>query len=171
MAQAVKKPGFAMCRPGFFFLPLNAMRLTGTQSFFELKLLDFQDSRLPIGKSGPQVLELAVRSGWQRHRSVALGAVLRTDEIDQLIGWLRQMSEPHTRLPRLLFHDPSLAFDCLTADADECLLQIKLDQDLTPAWHVDPFAPFWIPVLTTRRAVEQAAEDLYAQFTTITGVV
>jgi hypothetical protein len=144
------------------------MILTGNQSFFELELLALQDNRLATDQPQSPVLELAVRSGWQRHRSVALGAALRTDELEQLVGWLRQMGQPHTQLPRLLFHDASLAFDCLTADADECLLQIKLDHDFTPAWHVNPLAPFWIPVLTTRLAVQQAADDLYTQFIQLT---
>ena len=144
------------------------MILTGNQSFFELQLLALQDNRLATDQPQSPVLELAVRSGWQRHRSVALGAALRTDELEQLVGWLRQMGQPHTQLPRLLFHDASLAFDCLTADADECLLQIKLDHDFTPAWHVNPLAPFWIPVLTTRLAVQQAADDLYTQFIQLT---
>jgi len=144
------------------------MILTGNQSFFELELLALQDNRLATDQPQSPVLELAVRSGWQRHRSVALGAALLTDELEQLVGWLRQMGQPHTQLPRLLFHDASLAFDCLTADADECLLQIKLDHDFTPTWHVNPLAPFWIPVLTTRLAVQQAADDLYTQFIQLT---
>ncbi len=145
------------------------MILTGNQSYFELQLLALRDNRLSTERPRSQLMELAVRSGWQRHRSVALGVALRTDELEQLVGWLRQMGEPHTQLPRLLFHDASLAFDCLTADADECLLQIKLDHDFTPAWHVNPLAPFWIPVLTTRLAVQQAADDLYAQFMQLAG--
>lgn len=145
------------------------MILTGNQSFFELQLLAVQPSRLSTERHRPSLLELALRSGWQRHRSVALGATLRTDELDQLVGWLRQMGQPHTRLPRLLFQDASLAFDCLTADADECLLQIKLDHDFTPAWHVNPLTPFWIPILTSRLAVQQAADDLYAQFMQLAG--
>ena len=168
MARYLYGPDFVTREAGLSSLLTTAMILTGNQSFFELKLLALQDDRLSTVQPRSRSLELAVRSGWQRHRSVALGAALRIDELEQLVGWLRQMGEPHTQLPRLLFQDASLAFDCLTADADECLLQIKLDHDFTPAWHVNPLAPFWIPVLTTRLAVRQAADDLYAQFMRLT---
>lgn len=168
MARYLYEPGFVTRESGLAGFVTTAMILTGNQSFFELKLLALQDDRLSTGRPRTRLLDLAVRSGWQRHRSAALGAALRTDELDQLVGWLRQMGEPHTQLPRLLFQDASLAFDCLTADADECLLQIKLDHDFTPAWHVNPLAPFWIPILTTRLAVQQAADDLYAQFMQLT---
>lgn len=169
MARYPYEPGFVTRKAGLVGLLTTAMRLTGNQSFFELQLLTVQTNRLSTERHRPPLLKLAVRSGWQRHRSVALGAALRTDELDQLVGWLRQMGEPHTQLPRLLFHDASLAFDCLTADADECLLQVKLDHDFTPAWHVNALTPFWIPILTSRLAVQQAADDLYAQFMQLAG--
>jgi hypothetical protein len=142
------------------------MRLTGNRSFFELQLIDILHDRQV---DEYPLLEVAVRSGWQQRRSVGMGAQLRTDEVVRLIDWLRQAGQPYTLIPRLLFSDASLVFDCVTADADECLLQVKLDQDLTPAWHHDALLPFWIPLLTNRQAVGQAADELQRQFRQLIG--
>jgi len=142
------------------------MRLTGNQSFFELHLIDIQHDR---SANDQPLLEVAVRSGWQQRRSVGMGSQLRTDEVLRLIDWLRQAGQPHTLIPRLLFSDTSLVFDCVTADAYECLLQVKLDQDLTPAWYHNPLLPFWVPLLTNRQAVGQAADELQHQFRQLIG--
>ncbi|QJD80237.1 WapI family immunity protein [Spirosoma rhododendri] len=142
------------------------MRLTGNQSFFELQLIGVQYGQQA---NDPPLLEVAVRSGWHQRRSAGIGTLLHTNEVVHLIDWLRQAGKPHTLIPRLLFSDASLAFDCVTADVDECLLQVKLDQELTPAWHLNSLLPFWIPLLTKRQAIFQAADELQQQFYRLVG--
>lgn len=142
------------------------MLLTGQRSFFELNILDYEhapDSPLSADRN---LLWVAIRSGWQHHQSTSTAAILHTHEIEGLINWLRYLYATGRPQSRLLFSEPCLSFECISADTDEFLLQIKLAFEVAPDWHTDPFSPFWLPVVVPKRrlmdAIDQLANQLLA---------
>ena len=139
------------------------MLLTGQRSFFELNILDYelsQDSPLSANRN---LLWVAVRSGWQHHRSASTAAILQTHEIERLLAWLRHLQATGRPQSRLLFSEPCLSFECISADSDEFLLQVKLAFDVAPDWHEDPLAPFWLPVIVQKRRLTEAINELADQ--------
>ena len=140
------------------------MLLIGQRSFFELNILDYENAPDSPSSADRNLLWVAVRSGWQHHQSTATAAILHTYEIEPLIAWLRQL-QTGGRLPgRLLFSEPCLSIECLSADSEEFLLQVKLAFEIAPDWHDDPFSPFWLPVVVSKRKLSEAIEELTRQF-------
>ncbi|GAB3554285.1 WapI family immunity protein [Spirosoma fluminis] len=140
------------------------MLLIGQRSFFELNILDYEHAPDATVSSDRNLLWVAVRSGWQHHQSTSTAAILHTYEIDVLLGWLRHLYATGRPQSRLLFSEPCLSFECLSADSDEFLLQIKLAFEIAPDWHTDPFSPFWLPVVISKRKLAEAIDQLVDQF-------
>ncbi len=140
------------------------MLLHGQRSFFELNILDYEHaSDTPIS-ADRNLLWVAVRSGWQHHQSTSTAAILHTYEIEQLLNWMRHLCVTGRSQSRLLFSEPCLSMECISADTDEFLLQIKLAFEIAPDWHDDPFSPFWLPVVISKRKLSEAIEQLADQF-------
>jgi hypothetical protein len=57
-----------------------------------------------------------------------------------------------------------LSFECISADADDFLMQIKLAYEVAPDWHDDPFSPFWLPVVVPKRKLVSAIDQLADQY-------
>ncbi len=158
-------------RPGVQVVGLAVLRrvfainmlLTGQRSFFELNILDYEyapDAHLSTDRN---LLWVAVRSGWQHHQSTSTAAILYAHEVDLLITWLRHLHTTGHSSGRLIFTEPCLSFECISADADEFLLQIKLAYEIAPDWHQDPFSPFWLPVIVPKRRLIDAIDQLAGQ--------
>ncbi|AQG78495.1 hypothetical protein [Spirosoma montaniterrae] len=140
------------------------MLLTGQRSFFELNILDYEhDAANPV-MADRNLLWIAIRSGWQHHQSTSTAAILHTYEVETLLGWMRHLYTTGRPLPRLLFSEPCLSVECISADTDEFLLQIKLAYEIAPDWHSDPFLPFWLPVVVSKRKLAEAIDELSGQF-------
>lgn len=140
------------------------MLLHGQRSFFELNILDYEHaSDTPIA-ADRNLLWVAVRSGWQHHQSTSTAAILHTYEIEQLLNWMRHLCVTGRPQSRLLFSEPCLSMECISADTDEFLLQIKLAFEIAPDWHDDPFSPFWLPIVISKRKLSEAIEQLADQF-------
>ncbi len=140
------------------------MILSGQRSFFELNILDYEhlpDNPSPADRN---LLWVAVRSGWQHHQSTSTAAILHTYEVDALLVWLRNLHANGRPQSRLLFSEPCLSFECISADADEFLLQIKLAFEVAPDWHTDPSSPFWLPVIVPKRKLADSISQLADQF-------
>ncbi|WP_338871795.1 hypothetical protein WBJ53_26320 [Spirosoma sp. SC4-14] len=142
----------------------DSMLLVGQRSFFQLDLLDYQYPTANSSTVDLNRLWVAVRSGWWHHRSTAKAAVLYTYEIEQLLTWLRHLYQGGYSSERLLFADPSLSIECISVDADEFLLQVKLAFAVAPDWHTNPFFPFWLPVVVSKAKIGEAITDLEGQF-------
>lgn len=140
------------------------MLLAGQRSFFELNILDYEHPPTTLSSVDRNLLWVAIRSGWQHHQSTSTAAVLYTQEVDLLLHWLRHLYTTGRAQPRLLFTEPCLSFECISADSDEFLLQIKLAFEVAPDWHNDPFSPFWLPVVIPRRRLTEAIQQLADQF-------
>ncbi|MFD2570590.1 hypothetical protein ACFSUS_08100 [Spirosoma soli] len=140
------------------------MLLVGQRSFFELNILDYEHAPDSSSSADRNLLWVAVRSGWQHHQSTSTAAILHTYEIEMLINWLRHLCATGRPLPRLLFSEPCLSFECLSADTDEFLLQVKLAFEIAPDWHDDPFSPFWLPIVVSKRKLAEAIDQLADQF-------
>ncbi|UHG92061.1 WapI family immunity protein [Spirosoma oryzicola] len=140
------------------------MLLVGQSSFFELNLLNYSNPSTSVSVADRNLLQVAVRSGWQHHRSVSTAAIIYTYEIDLLIKWLRHLHKTGRPEPRLLFSQPSLSIECLSAGTNEYLLQVKLAHDVAPVWHHDPYSPFWLPVVIPKLKVAEAVRQLEQQF-------
>ncbi|WP_040006377.1 WapI family immunity protein [Fibrisoma limi] len=140
------------------------MLLNGQRSYFELNLLDYEHPQTAPSSADRNLLWVAVRTGWQHHQSTATAAILHTYEIERLIHWLRHLCTTGRPLPRLLFSEPCLSFECISADTDEFLLQIKLAFEVAPDWHYDPFTPFWLPVVINKHKLSEAIHQLEQQF-------
>lgn len=140
------------------------MLLIGQRSFFELNILDYEYAPDSSSLADRNLLWVAVRSGWQHHQSTSTAAILHTYEVEQLLNWLRYLHSTGRSQNRLLFSEPCLSFECISADSDEFLLQIKLAFEVAPDWHDDPFSPFWLPVVVPRRKLLEAINQLSDQF-------
>ncbi len=142
----------------------TVMLLTGQRSFFELNILDYENASDSPASADRNLLWVAVRSGWQHHQSMSTAAILYTYEIDMLLNWLRHLYATGRSQNRLLFREPCLSFECISADTDEFLLQIKLANEVAPDWHDDPFSPFWLPIVVPKRKLLEAINQLAEQF-------
>ena len=140
------------------------MLLTGQRSFFELNILDYEHSLESPSPADRNLLWVAVRSGWQHHQSMSTAAIIHTYEVESLINWFRHLHTTGRPQARLLFSEPCLSFECISADTDEFLLQIKLAYEVAPDWHDDPFSPFWLPVVVPKRKLVAAIDQLADQF-------
>lgn len=140
------------------------MLLIGQRSFFELNILDYEYALDNSSVADRNLLWVAVRSGWQHHQTTSTAAILHTYEVEQLINWLRYLHTTGRPQNRLLFSEPCLSFECISADSDEFLLQIKLAFEVAPDWHDDPFSPFWLPVVVPKRKLLEAINQLSDQF-------
>ena len=140
------------------------MLLIGQRSFFELNILDYENAPDSPSSADRNLLWVAVRSGWQHHQSTSTAAILHTYEVESLINWFRYLHTTGRPQGRLLFSEPCLSFECISADTDEFLLQIKLAFEVAPDWHDDPFSPFWLPVVVPKRKLVDAIDQLAAQF-------
>lgn len=140
------------------------MLLVGRRSFFELNILDYENAPDSPSAADRNLLWVAVRSGWQHHQSTSTAAILHTYEVEALLSWLRLLSATGRSQPRLLFSEPCISFECLSADAEEFLLQVKLAYEVAPDWHDDPFSPFWLPVVVSKRRLMEAVDQLADQF-------
>lgn len=140
------------------------MLLIGQRSLFELNILDYEHASDVSSMADRNLLWVAVRSGWQHHQSRSTAAILHTYEIELLLNWLRGLQAAGRPLGRLLFSEPCLSFECISADADTFLLQIKLAFEIAPDWHSDPLAPFWLPVVVPKRKLMEAIDQLSDQF-------
>lgn len=140
------------------------MLLVGQRSFFELNILDYEHAPDSPSSADRNLLWVAVRSGWHHHQSMSTAAILHTHEIESLINWLRYLYSTGRPQSRLLFSEPCLSFECISADTDEFLLQIKLAYEVAPDWHDDPFSPFWLPVVVPKRKLTDAIDQLADQF-------
>lgn len=139
------------------------MLLIGQRSFFELTILDYENAPDSPSSADRNLLWLALRSGWQHHQSASTSAILHTYEIVKLLNWLRTLLATGRPPGRLVFAEPCLSMECISADADEFLLQIKLAFEIAPNWHNDPFAPFWLPVVVTKHKLAEAIHQLADQ--------
>lgn len=139
------------------------MLLTGQRSFFELNLLDYEYPSDSPAAADRNLLWIAVRSGWQHHQSTATAAVLYAHEVKLLLHWLQQLLTTGRPQPRLAFTEPCLSFECLSADTDEFLIQIRLAHEIAPDWHSDPFSPFWLPVVVPKAKLRDAVSRLAQQ--------
>ena len=139
------------------------MLLIGQRSFFELNILDYEHPLDSPSSDDRNLLWVAVRSGWQHYQSTSTAAVLHTHEVESLLNWLRQLHATGRSQSRLLFAEPCLSFECISADVDEFLVQIKLAFEVAPDWHNDPFTPFWLPVVVPKRKLAGAIDQLAAQ--------
>ncbi len=140
------------------------MHLIGQRSFFELNVLDYEHPATTASVADRNLLWVAVRTGWQHHQSTSTAAILHTYELDALINWLRQLHSTGRSPGRLLFAEPCLGFECISADSEEYLLQIKLAFEIAPDWHEDPFLPFWLPIVVTKAKLVDAIRQLEDQF-------
>jgi len=140
------------------------MLLIGQRSFFELNILDYENAPDSPSSADRNLLWVALRSGWQHHQSTSTAAILYTYEISTLLDWLRQLHTTGRSQGRLVFTEPCLSLECISADSDEFLLQIKLAFEIAPDWHDDPLSPFWLPVVVTRHKLAEAIGQLSDQF-------
>lgn len=140
------------------------MLLIGQRSFFELNILDYEHSPDSSSSADRNLLRVAVRSGWQHHQSTSTAAILHAHEVELLLNWLRCLHTTGRPQSRLLFSESCLSFECISADTDEFLLQIKLAFEVAPDWHTDPFSPFWLPVVVPKRKLMDAINQLTDQF-------
>ena len=140
------------------------MILSGQRSFFELNILDYEHREDSFSLMDRNLLRIAVRSGWQHHQSTSTAAILHMHEVELLLNWFRHLYTTGRPQSRLLFSEPCLSFECISADTDEFLLQIKLASEIAPNWHDDPFAPFWLPVIVPKRKLMDAIDQLANQF-------
>lgn len=145
-------------------LHTTVMLLIGQRSFFELNILDYENAPDSPSSADRNLLWVAVRSGWQHHQSMSTAAILYTHEIEMLLNWLRHLHATGRPQNRLLFTEPCLSFECISADTDEFLLQIKLAYEVAPDWHDDPFSPFWLPIVVPKRKLLEAIKQLADQF-------
>ena len=139
------------------------MLLNGQRSFFEMTILDYENAPDSPSSADRNLLWLALRSGWQHHQSASTSAILYAYEVTKLLNWLRTLHTTGRPTGRLVFTEPCLSIECISADADEFLLQIKLAFEIAPDWHSDPFAPFWLPVVITKRRLSDAINQLTDQ--------
>ena len=139
------------------------MLLIGQRSFFELTILDYENASDSPSSADRNLLWLALRSGWQHHQSASTSAILYTYEVAKLLNWLRTLLATGRSPGRLVFTEPCLSIECISADADEFLLQVKLAFEIAPEWHSDPFAPFWLPLVITKRQLADAINQLATQ--------
>ena len=140
------------------------MLLIGQRSFFELDILDYEHAPDTFSPADRNLLWVAIRSGWQHHQSMSTAAILHSYEVESLLNWFRHLQDTGHPQGRLLFSEPCLSFECISADTDEFLLQIKLAFEVAPNWHNDPFSPFWLPVVVPRRKLADAIHQLAKQF-------
>lgn len=140
------------------------MLLLGQRSFFELNLLDYEHAPDSPSTADRNLLWVAIRSGWQHHQSTSTAAILHTFEVSTLLDWFRHLHTTGRSQGRLTFHEPCLSFECISADSDEFLLQIKLAFEIAPDWHSDPFSPFWLPVVINKAKLADAINQLSDQF-------
>lgn len=140
------------------------MLLIGQRSFFELSILDYEHPPDTLSSADRNLLWVAVRSGWQHHQSTSTAAILHTHEVELLISWFKHLHATGRSQGRLLFSEPCLSFECISADTDEFLLQIKLAFEVAPDWHDDPFSPFWLPIVVPKRKLAEAIDQLTGQF-------
>ncbi len=139
------------------------MLLVGQRSFFELMILDYENAPDSPSSADRNLLWLAIRSGWQHHQSASTSAILHTYEVAKLLGWLRSLYTTGRPPGRLVFTEPCLSIECISAEADEFILQVKLAFEIAPNWHSDPFSPFWLPVVVTRHKLADAISQLADQ--------
>ena len=140
------------------------MLLIGQRSFFELNLLDYEYPSTTSSATDRNLLWVAVRSGWQHHQSTSTAAIIHTYEIETMLHWLRELHLTGRPQPRLLFSEPCLSMECISAGSDDFLLQIKLAFEIAPDWHSDPFSPFWLPVVVAKAKLLEAITQLEQQF-------
>jgi hypothetical protein len=140
------------------------MILIGQRSFFELDILDYAHAVDTMSTADRNLLWVAVRSGWHHHQSTSTAAILQTYEVESLLNWLRSLHTTGRPQGRLLFTEPCLSFECISADADDFLMQIKLAYEVAPDWHDDPFSPFWLPVVVPKRKLVSAIDQLADQY-------
>ena len=139
------------------------MLLIGQRSFFELNVLDYEHPETIVSTADRNLLWVAVRSGWQHHQSTSTAAIIHAYELDTLINWLSRLRDTGQSPGRLLFTEPCLGFECISADSDEYLLQIKLAFEIAPDWHADPFSPFWLPIVVSKAKLVEAISQLEDQ--------
>ncbi|GAA4459847.1 hypothetical protein GCM10023189_34060 [Nibrella saemangeumensis] len=139
------------------------MRLAGSRSFFELNVLDYEYPASTAYRTDRNLLLIGFRAGWHKNQTAKTAPLLLTWELDALINWLRQLRDTGRMAPRLAFSEPCLAFECLSASANEFLLQIKMAQEATPDWHQNPQQPFWLPIVVTAAQISDAIHQLKSQ--------
>lgn len=139
------------------------MHLAGSRSFFELNVLDYEYPAGTTHRTDRNLLLVGFRVGWHHNQTAKTGPILLTWELDSLIKWLGQIRDAGRLAPRLAFSEPCLAFECLSASANEFILQIQLAQEATPPWHSDPQQPFWLPIVVTANQISEAIQQLKLQ--------
>ncbi|GAA4397060.1 hypothetical protein GCM10023187_05910 [Nibrella viscosa] len=139
------------------------MRLAGSRSFFELNVLDYEYPAGTSQRTERNLLLIGFRAGWHKNQTAKIAPLLFTWEINSLIDWLLHLRNTGRMAPRLAFNEPCLAFECLSASANEFLLQVQLAQEATPDWHHNPYQPFWLPVVVTATQISEAIDQLKQQ--------
>lgn len=140
------------------------MQLVGPRSFFELNILDYEHPISTTEAAERNLLWVAIQTGWQHHQSASTAAILHTHELGLLLNWLRQLQTTGRSPGRLNFAEPCLSFDCISADSDEYLIQVKLAFEIAPDWHEDLYSPFWLPIVVTKAKLVHAIRELEDQF-------
>ncbi|WP_128543886.1 WapI family immunity protein [Larkinella soli] len=139
------------------------MVLTGPRSHFELNILDYEyKTSNPIDLDRNWLL-VGLRTRWQNHEATFTAPLLLTWEIDLLIKWLSFIGSTRRPLPRLVFTEPCLSFECLSVGNSEFLIQVKLDCEVSPYWHTDLSSAFWLPVIPTLNQLMDAVTLLKTQ--------
>lgn len=139
------------------------MLLTGQRSYFELNILDYEYDATSSFLNDRNTLRLALRAGWQQHRSTATAPLLMTWEIPTLLNWFTHLLKHGRPLPRLQFAEPCLKFECVSATSDEFLIQIQMAYEAAPDWHYIPEQPFWLPVVVRSAQLQEAVLQLQQQ--------
>lgn len=139
------------------------MLLTGQRSYFELNVLGYEYDAASPFHTDRNTLRLALRAGWQQHRSTASAPLLMTWETNTLLAWFTHLLKNGRPLPRLQFSEPCLKFECVSATTDEFLIQIQMAYEVAPDWHQNPEQPFWLPVVVRSAQLQEAVLQLQQQ--------
>lgn len=139
------------------------MLLTGQRSYFELNILDYEYDATSPFHTDRNMLRLALRAGWQQHRSTAIAPLLLTWETTTLLDWFTHLLRNGRPLPRLQFSEPCLKFECVSATTDEFLIQIQMAHEAAPDWYQNPEQPFWLPVVVRSAQLREAVQQLQQQ--------
>ncbi len=139
------------------------MLLAGQRSYFELTILDYEYAATSQFYTDRNTLRLALRAGWQQHRSTATAPLLLTWEVVALLDWFTYLLKNGRSLPRLQFAEPCLKVECISANSDEFLIQIQMAHEAAPDWQSHPERLFWLPVVVRSAQLREAVLQLQQQ--------
>jgi hypothetical protein len=107
-------------------------------------------------------LQCRFSTSWRQKADTQL-ARLQTWEVKRLLSGLRSLWNRATNHVTLTFSEPGLSMEAQALPDEHFRLQIQLDHDLTPSWHIYPDFPMEMDILLSRNQLQDAIQELSGQ--------